>query len=158
MLSHRNIVSDFSAALANGLHFENVDVHLSYLPLAHVMERVVQACIFYVGACIGFYQGDTLKLLEDLAVLRPTFFVSVPRLLTRIYDKIMLGAQAGGVKTKLFNSGLSSKMQGMTHGYLRHSVWDTVVFKKVARRVGLDRCKYVRLTEICAHAFASGRL
>jgi len=41
------------------------------------------------GGSVGFYQGDVTKLLEDLAVLRPTVFPSVPRLFNRIYDKLV---------------------------------------------------------------------
>lgn len=42
------------------------DVHLSYLPLAHVFERIIMSLVVNVGAKIGFYQGDTLKLLDDV--------------------------------------------------------------------------------------------
>jgi long-chain acyl-CoA synthetase len=47
------------------------------------------------GGRTGYYSGDPLKLLEDLQVLRPTIFPSVPRLFNRIYDKIK-----GGLKEK----------------------------------------------------------
>lgn len=42
---------------------------------------------------MGFYSGDPLKLLEDLVVLKPHIFPSVPRLYSRIYDKIMAGVR-----------------------------------------------------------------
>jgi long-chain acyl-CoA synthetase len=45
---------------------------------------------------IGFFQGDTLKLTDDLMELKPTVFASVPRLYNRIYDKILAGAKAKG--------------------------------------------------------------
>ena len=69
----------------------NTQVHLSYLPLAHIFETVIIQTAIFGGAAIGFYQGDTLKILEDLSELRPTFFISVPRLYNRIYDKILGG-------------------------------------------------------------------
>ena len=51
-----------------------------------------------VGASIGFYQGSPLKLLDDIAALRPTVFPSVPRLLNRIYDKVIAAVeQKGGI-------------------------------------------------------------
>ena len=59
------------------------ELHISYLPLAHVFETVVINYCIFCGAAIGFYQGNTLKILEDLQALRPTIFVSVPRLYTR---------------------------------------------------------------------------
>ena len=43
------------------------------------------------GARIGFFQGDVKKLVGDIQELRPTLFVSVPRLLNRIYDKVRRG-------------------------------------------------------------------
>ena len=56
------------------------------------------------GARIGFYSGDTLKLLDDIAVLKPTLFPSVPRLFNRIYDKVLAGVKTkGGVAAMLFN-------------------------------------------------------
>ena len=86
------------------------DVHISYLPLAHMLERVVhvrcvmttqydvimmshdviymQCFIFMCGAKIGFFGGDIKLLVNDIQTLRPTIFISVPRLLNRIYDKV----------------------------------------------------------------------
>ena len=63
-------------------------MHISYLPLAHMMERVVQAELMLNGARIGFFRGDVKTLLNDIQELKPTLFVSVPRLLNRIYDKV----------------------------------------------------------------------
>jgi len=117
-------------------------VHLSYLPLAHIFERLVQAALFMLGASIGFYQGNTLELTDDLTALRPTLFPSVPRLYNKIYDKIMAGAQAGGIKTFLFNRAFAAKEYYLDHhNTVHHSVWDRLVFSKVAARVGLDRVR-----------------
>jgi long-chain acyl-CoA synthetase len=44
--------------------------------------------LFCHGAQIGFFQGDVKKLVGDIQELKPTIFVSVPRLLNRIYDKV----------------------------------------------------------------------
>ena len=84
------------------------DIHISYLPLAHVFERVIFCLMVSHGAKVGFYRGDTLKLLDDIAELRPTLFISVPRLFNRIYDKVWSGVKAkGGFAEKLFNVCLS---------------------------------------------------
>jgi long-chain acyl-CoA synthetase len=79
MLSHGNIVADYSAAIQAGLHLTKEDVHLSYLPLAHMFERLVQAVLWVEGSSVGFYQGSALKVMEDLQALHPTLFPSVPR-------------------------------------------------------------------------------
>ncbi len=107
-------------------------MHISYLPLAHVFERVVQMWITYVGGSIGFFQGDTLKLLDDIAVLKPTVFASVPRLYNRIYDKVFAGVKAkGGLAAKLFHAAVAAKMAGLKKGHTTHWLWDRLVFAKV---------------------------
>jgi long-chain acyl-CoA synthetase len=142
MMSHRNMVADASAAIWNDLGITNTDIHLSYLPLAHVFEQLVENALWMQGAAVGFFQGDTLKIMEDLKALRPTIFPSVPRLFNRIYDKIMGGVQeAGGLKQALFERGFESKRQYLRDNHLTHGLWDRLVFGKVAARVGLDRCK-----------------
>ena len=72
----------------------NDDIHISYLPLAHMMERIVQAMFLQGGGRIGFYRGDVKLLIEDIQALRPTAFVSVPRLLNRVYDKVGRGVMS----------------------------------------------------------------
>jgi long-chain acyl-CoA synthetase len=113
------------------------DIHISYLPLAHVFERIIQVTIFNAGGSIGFYQGDTLKLMDDCAVLKPTIFASVPRLYNRIYDKVLAGAKAaGGIKTMLFNTAYKAKKYWLAKGFIRHSVWDKLVFANVRQKLG----------------------
>lgn len=142
MLTHENIVSDTAAAVRCGVVINQNDRHLSYLPLAHMFERLVQAAIWQNGGCVGFYQGSPLKLIEDLVALRPTLFPSVPRLFNKIYDKITAGAlSAGGMKTKLWKKAYAAKEYYLRRGDLKHKVYDKLVFSKVAGRVGLDQCR-----------------
>lgn len=107
MLTHGNITSDMCAVFDQSVYPLKDDVHISYLPLAHMFERIMQAAMFHSGARIGFYQGDTLKLMEDIATLRPTIFPSVPRLYNKIYDKVMTGVAASPVKNLLFTLALN---------------------------------------------------
>ncbi|KAF1319452.1 Long-chain-fatty-acid-coa ligase, partial [Globisporangium splendens] len=113
------------------------DVHLSYLPLAHVFERCVHTNLILSGGAIGFYQGDVTKLMDDIAELKPTVFPSVPRVLNRIFDKISQGVNsAGGVKKFLFDQAFAAKKVNVRDGYMHHSVWDPVVFNKVKMVLG----------------------
>jgi len=152
MLPHSALLADASACLAlcgygrNGFmpeqrslfELRSDDVHISYLPLAHIFERIVMTALITVGASIGFYQGDTLKLMEDIAVLRPTIFVSVPRLFNRVYDKVLSGVkETGGYKQLLFNIAYASKVANLRdNGSLTHWLWDRVVFSKIRARLG----------------------
>jgi long-chain acyl-CoA synthetase len=96
------------------------------------------------GAAIGFYQGDTLKITQDLTALRPTIFPSVPRLLNKVYDKITAGASASPVKKLMFNTALQQKTKALrASGTLTHALWDKLVFGKVAKKLGLERCRLI---------------
>lgn len=61
------------------------DVYLSYLPLPHVFERILSLVMMGYGATICYYGGDVMKLKDDLALVKPTIFASVPRLYHRLY-------------------------------------------------------------------------
>ncbi|KAL9553112.1 hypothetical protein MBANPS3_003455 [Mucor bainieri] len=112
------------------------DVYISYLPLAHVFERAAQGIHLFKGAALGYYQGDTLKLLDDIAELKPTVFCSVPRLFNRIYDKVLAGVKAkGGVSAYLFNSAFNAKKANLNKS-VNHWLWDRVVFAGIRQKLG----------------------
>ncbi|CAN1743934.1 Long chain acyl-CoA synthetase 4 [Linum perenne] len=84
------------------------DVYLSYLPLAHIFDRVMEELFIYHGGAIGFWRGDVKLLVEDLGELKPSVFCAVPRVLDRIYDGLTQKISAGGlVKKTLFNYAYS---------------------------------------------------
>eukprot|EP00121_Abeoforma_whisleri_P002776 Awhi_evm1s2497 len=62
-----------------GDKFTEEDVFISFLPLAHIFDRIVEEWFISIGAKIGYWQGNILKLMEDIACLRPTLFCGVPR-------------------------------------------------------------------------------
>lgn len=51
---------------------------------------ISQVLFFMSGGRIGFFRGDVKLLIEDIQELKPTVFISVPRLLNRIYDKVLV--------------------------------------------------------------------
>ncbi len=142
LLTHKGVVAVVSSAALLGVTCAQEDVHLSYLPLAHIFERLIHGAVIMGGGRIGFYQGDTRKLMEDLKAIRPTLFPSVPRLWNRIYDKIMQGVNGkSAVAQSMFKNALEAKQYWLKENHLRHSVWDSLVFDAVKQRLGLDRCR-----------------
>ena len=140
MLTHRNIISDASAALFI-LNIQcpvsNEDSYLSYLPLAHMFERIMQVTLLMHGATICFFQGDVKLLLLDIAACRPTIFASVPRLLNRIYDKTMAAVSSSPIKRKLFDMAMRSKQADIEKGIIcRSTIWDKLVFNKIQAGLG----------------------
>uniref|UniRef100_A0A3B4BCG4 long-chain-fatty-acid--CoA ligase n=1 Tax=Periophthalmus magnuspinnatus TaxID=409849 RepID=A0A3B4BCG4_9GOBI len=93
MLTHCNVVSNCSAFIKttrNSVPLSPSDTHISYLPMAHMFERVAQGVMLVHGAKIGFFQGDIRLLMDDVATLKPSVFPVVPRLLNRMYDKVQV--------------------------------------------------------------------
>jgi long-chain acyl-CoA synthetase len=69
MVTHKNILVALEAARRRGFEFFSSDVYLSYLPLAHMMERIFVQVLLMNGAAVGFYNGDALKIKSDMEVL-----------------------------------------------------------------------------------------
>ncbi|KAI8824958.1 uncharacterized protein EV422DRAFT_564316 [Fimicolochytrium jonesii] len=142
IITHGNLLSFCGGCEAlNGtphaIGYNKDDSYMSYLPLAHVFERMVFVCLTYEGARLGFFQGDTLKLLDDVMELKPTMFASVPRLYNRIYDKVFNGVkQKGGLAATLFNKAYAAKKANLASGTVKHFLWDKIVFGKVRARLG----------------------
>ncbi|CAK4082396.1 unnamed protein product [Aphanomyces euteiches] len=149
-ISHTNMLTSYEGvyeSMGQGESapaFHKGTTHVSYLPLAHVIEQEIHTVIILAQGSIAYYQGNTLKLIEDVALIRPILFFSVPRLLNKIYDKVVHGARAaGGVKAWLFDWALQSKLANLAHGERHHSIFDKLVFSKVEQRLGLDRCRFL---------------
>ncbi|KAI1887575.1 hypothetical protein AGOR_G00191720 [Albula goreensis] len=112
------------------------DIHMSYLPLAHMFERVVEGVILCHGARIGFFQGDIRLLMDDLKMLRPTVFPVVPRLLNRMFDKIF-GQANTPLKRWLLDFASRRKEAELRSGVVRKdSMWDKLIFSKVQASLG----------------------
>ncbi|XP_027107684.1 long chain acyl-CoA synthetase 6, peroxisomal-like [Coffea arabica] len=136
VLSHANLIASVAGVTLN-IKFHPSDIYISYLPLAHIYERANQVLSIYFGAAIGFYQGDNLKLMDDLAVLRPTIFCSVPRLYNRIYAGITNAVKnSGALKERLFNAAYHSKKQAIMNGRKPSPMWDRLVFNKIKEKLG----------------------
>lgn len=91
------------------------------------------------GTRIGFFGGDLTKMTkEDLPALRPTFFISVPRLFNKIYGVIKGNIDAAtGVKKWLVNKAVNSKMAALkANNTVVSGCYDKLVFKKMKAIMG----------------------
>lgn len=142
MITHNNIVSIGSSMYLN---LENVFDsktrselrYLSYLPLAHMLERVSQSFVTMNGGRIAFYQGDIKLLNEDIKEFKPTIFVTVPRLLNRIYAKITENLdRAPFYKKLIFRWAFANKQNEIRKGIVRNNSIYDFVFKQIRESLG----------------------
>ncbi|MFT6165461.1 MAG: long-chain acyl-CoA synthetase [Vicingaceae bacterium] len=101
MLTHKNLVSN-SLASRKRLPLGSDSKSLSFLPLCHVYERMISYLYFYTGTSI--YYAESLDTIGDnLREVQPDVFTAVPRLLEKVYDKIVAkGSELTGIKKALF--------------------------------------------------------
>ncbi|KAG2375603.1 Long chain acyl-CoA synthetase [Vigna angularis] len=116
------------------------DVYISYLPLAHIFDRVIEETFIWHGASIGFWRGDVKLLIEDIGELKPTIFCAVPRVLDRVYSGMTQKIASGGfLKRTLFNCAYSYKLNNMKKGFTHGEaspICDKIVFDKVKQGLG----------------------
>lgn len=115
MLSHSNLLSN---ALANkdAAPFERDWRVLSFLPLNHVFERMLTVLYLYVGLSI-YYAESMDKIADNLKEVKPHCFATVPRLLEKVYERIVTkGHELTGVKKQLFFWALKLGLRYELHG------------------------------------------
>jgi len=141
MLSHSNIVTNVLASIPCFPPGEKMRA-LSFLPLNHILERMVSYLYMYTGTSI--YYAESLETIGDnLKEVHPQLFTTVPRLLEKVYDKIMAkGSELTGVKRKLFfwAHDLATKFEinknlGVAYT-LKLSVANKIIFKKWREALG----------------------
>ena len=139
MITHSNFVSTVDALIhqLSDAKMIKSDCILSYLPAAHIFERVSQACIMSVGGSIGFWRGSRAELLNDIQILKPTILPCVPRVMNVLYDQIMLKVGFSGLKSTIFNWALNKKSKRIGKGLISNSsFWDFFIFKKIQKTLG----------------------
>ncbi|KAF7535909.1 hypothetical protein G7Z17_g13121 [Cylindrodendrum hubeiense] len=150
LITHRNAVSAISAGRVNG-NVGPKDVHMSYLPLAHIYGRLIDQIALTEGAAVGFFRGDILGLVDDMKILRPTGFISVPRLFNRFSSAIQTATiKADGTRGALSRHIINAKKASMRAAPGKasntHFLYDRIWTPKVKAAVGLEK----------AHSMVSG--
>ncbi|EXJ60393.1 long-chain acyl-CoA synthetase [Cladophialophora yegresii CBS 114405] len=150
LLTHAMCVAATSASLASNNITEN-GVAISYMPLAHIYGRLLEHSALWGGFRIGYFHGNILELVDDIKLLRPTMFASVPRLLNRFGGAVKANTvEQPGVKGALGRHIVRTKMARLnpppksnaTPTY-SHAVYDRIWSRKVAAALGLDRATSV---------------
>lgn len=110
---------------------------ISYLPTAHIYARLCEIVVVRTGGRVGYFQGDTTRLLEDMAILKPDMFPSVPRVLNRIAALVQGQAAQPGLKGALLRKALAAKIANHDKdGTLTHPIYDRLIFSKVKAVLG----------------------
>ena len=136
MLSHANIVSNVKSVLAI-VPVSSQTTTLSFLPLSHIFERMVTYVYQAAGAPI-WYVESVEQLADTLREVRPHFFAAVPRILERMYERLLAERdQQGSLQRRIFDWALDlgerfpfSGERNMPFGYrLQRMVADLLVFR-----------------------------
>jgi len=117
---------------------DSKDTYISYLPSAHSFEACTFALALTFGCRCGYFGGDILKLVgEDLPMLKPTFFPSVPRLYNRIFSQVKgKFAALTGCKKWLIEKAVATKLANIaTTGEVTHGCYDKI-FKAARALLG----------------------
>jgi len=103
VISHGNYRAMLDMVLEVGVLGDDEVTYL-YLPLAHSFALLIQFGTVALGATLAYWQRDPLKIIPDLAEVKPTYFPSVPRIFEKIYTAATAAAEnAGGLKKAVFN-------------------------------------------------------
>ncbi len=138
-------------SMLNMIHEVNVlgddELTYLYLPLAHSFALLIQLGTFDLGATLAYWERDPLKIVPNLAEVKPTYFPSVPRMFEKIYTAATSAAEKeGGVKKKIFDwaVGVGKKVRereraGKRIGPLlkaQHDLADRLVLSKIRELFG----------------------
>ena len=148
MMTHTNLVWTAGSLLPT-LNLGPEDVSLSYLPLSHIAEQILTIHgPMAMGSTVHFAESLE-KLGENLADVRPTIFMGVPR----VWEKIQAKMQAAGAKSPPFRKKLVAwaRKTGLAGGFadqrhesrpLLYPLAKKIVFDKVRKALGLDRARF----------------
>ena len=103
VISHGNYRAMLNMSLEQSV-LESGRITYLYLPLAHSFALLIQLLSFDVGGVLAYWERDPLKILPNLAEVKPHYFPSVPRIFEKIYTAATSKAEsAGGVQKAIFN-------------------------------------------------------
>lgn len=138
MLTHNNLVQNFKNCAK--IFPSGVRRVLSFLPLSHIFERMIVYVYFYTDAAV-YYAESMDTIVADIQHVKPHGFSTVPRLLEKVYDKIMeKGKELAGLKRKIFDWSVSEAEKfEFSNGWfykMKLNIARKLVFKKWQAALG----------------------
>ncbi|QQS51852.1 MAG: long-chain fatty acid--CoA ligase [Bacteroidota bacterium] len=141
MLSHRNIISNLSG-IEKVFPFHHTQRTLSFLPISHIFERTINYHFQNCGLSV-YYAESLATIANNLKEVKPHAFIAVPRVLERVYDRIIgKGKDLKGIKRQIFfwavNLGLRFEFEHK-NGWFYHfklKIADKLIFSKWREAVG----------------------
>lgn len=137
MLTHDNFTSNALSAASVQDWPPGQLVALSFLPLSHVLERLVDYILFLRGYTVAYC--GILEAGEALRKMRPHLFTAVPRFYEKVYDRIMAeGSHGSPLKQKLFQAAVKEALQAFRTGKkgVKFKLLDALVLKKIRAALG----------------------
>ena len=137
MLTHGNIIAMVSSGPII-IKIKEGYTHLSYLPLPHIFERCTLTIVLRQQGRIAAFNGNPKKLLEDLAIVKPDFMFSVPRLFNKFTAAIKAQfAQAPPEKRAVIEKAVETKIKNLRENFqYTHEQYDELVFGKIKQLLG----------------------
>ncbi|TIA71934.1 hypothetical protein E3P89_01930 [Wallemia ichthyophaga] len=144
VLTHENLVSAVAAVIKMlGHHLTKDDTFLAYLPLAHILEFIVELLIMFVGMPIGYGRVKTLtdqsmrNSKGDIQAFKPSIMIGVPAVWESIRKGILAKVgQQGALKKNIFSGAMALKKTFGGKIPLVSSLTDAVVFKAIKQQTG----------------------
>jgi long-chain acyl-CoA synthetase len=141
VLKNSNLVASIGAVMALlGHHFKSEDTFLAYLPLAHILEYMVELTLYYRGMTTGFGRVKTLtdqsvrKCRGDIIAFKPSIMIGVPAVWETIRKGIVGKVNAGGaLKKNVFNGAYAVKKAGVP---VLSQIADSAVLSNVKAATG----------------------
>ena len=135
MILHSNVVASIGMLRCTpSVKLKRDDVHLIYLPLAHIFELSCVAALLYCGAVVSVASNGSKALLADLSVIKPTMFLGAPK--ENENERDAEQRKMVGFKKTLFERAMAAKIADLDTGCGYSKILDILVFSKTKLALG----------------------
>lgn len=146
ILSHQNVIAGITMTRTNiEYSSDKQDTFYSFLPLAHIYERISFNSAISYGVRQGYPHGALTEIMDDIAVLKPDGITMVPRILNRITNSLKsLTIEASGMGGYISRKAFAAKVEHLrTTGSPHHAIWDRVWCKKIRKAIGFENVRFI---------------